>query len=83
MRQNSMLREDMDNKKFSQLGGGDSIVSWNEESLLSELVYHYQDSSETFGVKKLLNKVHRDLFPGMEQNRELTEKAIWFMLFCF
>jgi hypothetical protein len=60
MRQNSMLGEDMDNEKFSQLGGGDSIMSQNEESLLSEMVYHYQDSSKAFGVRKLLNKVHRD-----------------------
>jgi hypothetical protein len=41
MRQNSMLGEDMDDEKFSQLGGDDSIVSQNEESLLSEMVYHY------------------------------------------
>jgi hypothetical protein len=55
-----MLGEDMDNEKFGQLGGGNSIVSWNEESLLSEMVYHYQDSSKAFGVGKLLDKVHRD-----------------------
>jgi hypothetical protein len=60
MRWNSMLGEDMDNEKFGQLGRNDSIVSWNEESLLSKTVYHYQDSSETFGVRKLLDKVHRD-----------------------
>jgi hypothetical protein len=53
-------------------------VSQNEESLLSERVHHYQDSSETFGVGELLDKI-----PRMEQNRKLTEKAIWFMLFCF
>jgi hypothetical protein len=41
MRGNSMLGEDMDDKKFGQLSRGDSIVSWNEESLLSETVYHY------------------------------------------
>jgi hypothetical protein len=46
-----MLGEDMDNEKFGQLGRGDSIVSWNEESLLSETVYHYQDSGKTFGVR--------------------------------
>jgi hypothetical protein len=60
MRQNSMLGEDMDNKKFGQLGGGDSIMSQNEESLLSETVYHYQDSGKTFRARKLLDKVHRD-----------------------
>jgi hypothetical protein len=41
MRRNSMLEVDMDDEKFGQLGGGDSIVSQNEESLLSEMVYHY------------------------------------------
>jgi hypothetical protein len=60
MRWNSMLGEDMDNKKFGQFGGGNSIVSWNEESLLGEMVYHYQDSGKTFRVGKLLNKVHID-----------------------
>jgi hypothetical protein len=73
MRQNSMFGKDMDNEKLGQLGGGDSIVSWNKESLLSETVYHYQDSGKTFGVGELLNKIHRDRFPRMEQNRELTE----------
>jgi hypothetical protein len=41
MRWSSMLGEDMDDEKFSQLGRGDSIVSQNEESLLIEMVYHY------------------------------------------
>jgi hypothetical protein len=41
MRRNSMFGEDMDNEKFGQLGGGDSIMSRDEESLLSETVYHY------------------------------------------
>jgi hypothetical protein len=57
-------------------------MSWNEESLLSEMVYHYQDSSKTFGVRELLDEIHRDRFPRTEWNRELTEKAIWFMSFC-
>jgi hypothetical protein len=48
-------------------------VSRNEESLLSEAVYHYQDSGKTFGVRELLNEIHRDRFPRTEQNRELTE----------
>jgi hypothetical protein len=55
-------------------------MSWNEESLLSETVYHYQDSGKTFGVGELLDK---DRFSRTEWNRELMEKAIWFMSFCF
>jgi hypothetical protein len=58
-------------------------MSQNEESLLSETVYHYQDSGKTFGVGELLDEIHRDRFPRTERNRELTEKAIWFMSFCF
>jgi hypothetical protein len=46
-----MLREDMDNEQSGQLGRCDSIVSWNEESLLSEMVYYYQDSGKTFRVR--------------------------------
>jgi hypothetical protein len=38
-----MFGEDMDDEKFSQLGRGDSIMSWNEKSLLSETVYHCYD----------------------------------------
>jgi hypothetical protein len=58
-------------------------VSRNEESLLSETVYHYQDSGKTLGVRELLDKIYRDRFPRTEWNRELMEKAIWFMSFCF
>jgi hypothetical protein len=60
MRQNSMFGEDMDNEKFGQLGRGDSIMSQNEESLLSETVHHYQNSGKAFGVRKLLDEVHRN-----------------------
>jgi hypothetical protein len=73
MRRNSMLGKDMDNKKFGQLCGGDSVVSRNEESLLSETVHHYQDSGKTFRVGELLDEIHRDGFPRTERNRELTE----------
>jgi hypothetical protein len=45
---------------MNSLGRGDSIVSQNEESLLSEMVYHYQDSGETFRVGSLLDEVHRN-----------------------
>jgi hypothetical protein len=50
-----MPGEDMDDEQFSQLGRCDSIMSQNEESLLSEMVYHYQDSSKTFrvGIKSI------------------------------
>jgi hypothetical protein len=41
MRWNSMFGEDMDDEKFGQLGGGNSIMSQNKKSLLSETVYHY------------------------------------------
>jgi hypothetical protein len=58
-------------------------VSQNEESLLSEMVHHYQDSGKTFRVGELLDEIYRDRFPRTEQNRELMEKAIWFMSFCF
>jgi hypothetical protein len=56
-------------------------VSRNEESLLSETVYHYQDSGKTFGVRELLDAIHRDRFQRTEWNRKLMEKAIWFMSF--
>jgi hypothetical protein len=52
---------------------GDSVVSWNEESLLSKMVYYHQDSGKTFGVRELLNEFHRDRFPRTEWNRELME----------
>jgi hypothetical protein len=31
----------------------------------------------------LLDEIYRDRFPRSERNRELVEKAIWFMSFCF
>jgi hypothetical protein len=48
-------------------------VSWNEETLLSKTVYHYQDSGKTFGVRELLDEIHRDRFLRTERNRELME----------
>jgi hypothetical protein len=51
-------------------------VRRNEESLLSKMVHHYQDSGRTFGVGELLDEIQRDRFPRMEQNRELMQKAI-------
>jgi hypothetical protein len=51
VRWNSMLGKYMDDEQFGQLSGGDSIMSQNKESLLSEMVYHYPDSSETSRVR--------------------------------
>jgi hypothetical protein len=48
-------------------------MSQNKESLLSETAYYYSDSGKTFRVGELLNKIHRDRFQRMEQNRELIE----------
>jgi hypothetical protein len=39
-------------------------VSWNEESLLSEMVHHYQDSSKTFGAGELLDEILEIDFQG-------------------
>jgi hypothetical protein len=40
-------------------------------------------AAKTFRVGELLDKIHRDRFLWTERNRELMEKAIWFMSFCF
>jgi hypothetical protein len=50
----------MDDKQFSQLGGGDSIVSRNEACLVKRSTTTKIASGKASGVRKLLNKVHRD-----------------------
>jgi hypothetical protein len=36
----------------------------NEESLLSETVYHYQDSGKTFRVRELLDNMGPSILPS-------------------
>jgi len=42
-----MFREDIHYEKFSKPWYINCLVCWNENSLLCQLVYHYQDVHET------------------------------------
>ena len=49
VRWNTMLGKHIDNKKFGQLSGSDSVICGDENALLGEAIYYYQDSSKCKG----------------------------------
>ena len=73
----------MDDKEFSKLSRCDSVVSQNKDGLFSEAIDHYPDSSKLFRVRKMFDEVHRDGFSAIRWDRELSEKTIEFVMFCF
>ena len=55
----------MDNKEFSQLGGSDGVICGNENALLGETIYHYQDSSKPFRNQEVFNEIEFHRWDGM------------------
>ena len=76
MRWNTMFGKYVDNKEFSQLSRSDGVVCRNEDALLGEMIYHYQDSSKSFGKWEVFNEIHGNRIPRMGRDRKLTEKTI-------
>jgi hypothetical protein len=60
MQGDTVFGEDMHDKEFGESGRVNGIVSWNEYTLLTELVYDDKDCSEAVGVRELFNEVHED-----------------------
>ena len=52
----------------------------NEDALLGEAIYYYQDSSKSFGIWEVFNEIHGDGMPQTGRDGKLTEKAIGFMM---
>ena len=76
MRWNTVLGKYMDNKEFSQLSGSDGVVCGDENALLGETIYHYQDSCKPFGNWEVFNEIHGNRIPQTGWDGKLTEKTI-------
>jgi hypothetical protein len=50
--------KDVHNEEFGESERVDGIVSWNEYTLLAELVHNNKDCGEAVEVRELFNEVH-------------------------
>ena len=66
----------MDNEELSQLSGSDGVVCGDENALLGEMIYHYQDSGKPFRNQEVFNEIHGNRIPWTGRDGELTEKTI-------
>ena len=71
-----MLGKYMDNKEFGQLSGSDGVMCQNENALLGEMIYHYQDSGKPFGNQEVFNEIHGNRITRMGRDRKLMEKTV-------
>ena len=63
MGRNTVFGKYMDNKELGQLSGSDGVMCGDENALLGETIYHYQDSSKPFGNQEVFNEIE---FQGQE-----------------
>ena len=68
----SVLGEHVHNEELGELRGSDGVVSWNEYSLLRQVVHDNEDGGKSIGGE-LLNEVHGDRVPWASGDRELFE----------
>ena len=66
----------MDNKELGQLSRSDGVMCGDENALLGETIYHYQDSGKPFGNREVFNEIHGNRIPQMGRDGELMEKTI-------
>ena len=76
MRWNTVLGKYMDNKEFGQLSGSDGVVCGDENALLGEMIYHYQDSGKPFRDQEVFNEIHGNRIPWMGWDRKLMKKTV-------
>ena len=76
MRRNTVFGKYVDNKELSQLSRSDGVVCGDENALLGETIYHYQDSSKPFGNWEVFNEIHGNRIPWTGRDRKLTEKTV-------
>ena len=63
MGRNTMFGKYMDNKELGQLSRSDGVVCGDENSLLGEMIYHYQNSGKPFRNREVFNEIE---FHGQE-----------------
>jgi hypothetical protein len=73
---NTVFGEHISNEEGSKGRRVDLIRSGDEDALLWVPINDNQDGSVSVGLRKVLDKVHRDGVPGTSRNRELLQKTI-------
>ena len=73
MGRNTVLGKYMNNEEFGQLCGSDGVMCGNEDALLGEAIYYYQDSSKPFRIWEVFNGIHGDGMPWTGRDGKLTE----------
>ena len=81
MGRNTVFGKYMDNKELSQLSRSDGVVGRDENALLGETIYHYQDSSKPFGNWEVFNEIHGNRIPWTGRDGKFMEKAIRLVAF--
>ena len=76
MGRNTVFGKYMDNEELSQLSGSDGAMCGDENALLGEMIYHYQNSGKPFGNWEVFNEIHGNRIPRMGRDRKLMEKTI-------
>ena len=76
MGRNTVFRKYMDNKELGQLSRSDGVVCGDENALLCEMIYHYQDSGKPFGNREVFNEIHGNRIPRTGWDGKLTEKTV-------
>ena len=76
MGRNTVFGKYMDNKELGHLSGSDGVVCGDENALLGETIYHYQDSGKPFRNQEVFNEIHGNRIPWMGRDGKLTEKTI-------
>ena len=76
MGRNTMFGKYMDNEELGQLSRSDGVMCGDENALLGEMIYHYQDSGKSFGNREVFNEIHGNRIPQTGRDRKLTEKTI-------
>ena len=81
MGRNTVFGKYMDNEELSQLSGSDGVLCGDENALLGETIYHYQDSGKPFRNQEVFNEIHGNRIPQTGRDGELTEKLWHLALF--
>ena len=76
MGRNTVFGKYMDNKELGQLSGSNGVMRGDENALLGETIYHYQDSGKSFRNREVFNEIHGNRIPWMGRDGKLTEKTI-------
>ena len=67
----SVLGEHMHNKELGELRGSDGVMSWNEYSLLQQVVHDNKDGGKSIRGGELLDEVHGNRVPWVSGDRVL------------